>query len=345
LTSSRIFEFRNDFILIERRRKMESNFEFISANLARVGISFSQEDYVEWAFMKFDRDTLTDIIVKSLPCRYVLPQYSTRVFDDWKKVTNACFRLSKSLDVKYPQEFFRKISFRGRVTKEVYTSVVQDFAPVMKSVFSNKISEMVADLPDLSLVRLSINLPLSKLSEMEERFQSSTTETDFESFLERLIGRETIISKFAPVFQLGLPQKVWEVLETMADVECFASPLDVHLSDYCSVFDEDKHFGSFGNFFDLELQKKKYMIHVPFSSLIANAIKSKIKGSEATFYIFVPFDIETKVGFGELTKMTKTLAPSSYCLSNGVTHYSYVVAVINGSKSDLDSLVKSLLVL
>lgn len=36
-------------------------------------------------------------------------------------------------------------------------------------------------------------------------------------------------------------------------IECFASPLNVYSSNFCSLFPEDRHFGSLGDFFSLPL--------------------------------------------------------------------------------------------
>jgi len=69
-------------------------------------------------------------------------------------------------------------------------------------------------------------------------------------------------------WQAAIPDPVFHVLSKQFGVttECFASPLNAYLPNYCSVFqDSDKPFGSLGSFFDQTFNEGCYEANPPFT--------------------------------------------------------------------------------
>lgn len=61
--------------------------------------------------------------------------------------------------------------------------------------------------------------------------------------------------------------------QPLPTLECFASPLNHNLVEYCSVFSEDVHFGSRGNFFDYIKTLKgpyRFIFNPPYTTRIIN---------------------------------------------------------------------------
>mmetsp|Transcript_28602 Transcript_28602/g.33930 ORF Transcript_28602/g.33930 Transcript_28602/m.33930 type:complete len:319 (-) Transcript_28602:125-1081(-) len=125
-----------------------------------------------------------------------------------------------------------------------------------------------------------------------------------------------------------------ESLDHCNIMECFASPLNVYSSHFCSVFHEDLdcHFGSYGDFFSvpmgffgkigqvheanppfapgmMELMVKRMEEHLQFSDSLANNSKSDDGHNEGklTFIVIVPSceSKELNVNGNKITKFAK----------------------------------------
>lgn len=96
-------------------------------------------------------------------------------------------------------------------------------------------------------------------------------------------------------------------------LECFASPFNYSCSNFCSLFESDKAFGSKGNFFDY-IQKLnepcRLLVNPPYVEKImaktANVVLdylNRVPGSEAIFML----PAWNKVGYGDKTEAIVTL--------------------------------------
>ena len=56
------------------------------------------------------------------------------------------------------------------------------------------------------------------------------------------------------------------------NIECFASPINCHSTNYCSLFESDKKFGSSGNFFEYFPKTNIPYLHVnpPYTDFMIN---------------------------------------------------------------------------
>lgn len=75
--------------------------------------------------------------------------------------------------------------------------------------------------------------------------------------------------------QGSLPSSVFQHLYTVLGVsfECFASPFNCQLPNYCSAFaDTDTPFGSSGSFFDLDITSGSYEANPPFSEELMDSM-------------------------------------------------------------------------
>ena len=79
-------------------------------------------------------------------------------------------------------------------------------------------------------------------------------------------------------------------------LECFASPLNSRLENYCSAFsDIDCYFGSYGSFFEISLTEGSYQANPPFTNTfmklsyekVSNALENNSSGP-LSFAFVVP---------------------------------------------------------
>lgn len=105
----------------------------------------------------------------------------------------------------------------------------------------------------------------------------------------------------------SVPPEVYEYLQFECDVkfECFSSPLNNTVDDYCSLFeDTDSIFGSHGDLFKYEFGPNDYLVNPPFIETTINSmieiIQEKLKSeSNYSFYVLLPFWKDLK-SFNEL---------------------------------------------
>lgn len=115
-----------------------------------------------------------------------------------------------------------------------------------------------------------------------------------------VLARYETIAGNVEGMQGGVPPGVMDVLDSRLDIttECFASPLNVTLSNFCSAYpDVDEVFGSWGSFFDFEPSDGGYEVNPPFTGRIMDATvrhihklldRSSSAGGNLVFFVIVP---------------------------------------------------------
>jgi hypothetical protein len=82
--------------------------------------------------------------------------------------------------------------------------------------------------------------------------------------------------------QWMVPAKIYKTIKDRFDIqiEGFASPINSQIvnlgGNFCSIFPEDKIFGSIGNFWDLNLTNKRIIINSPFVEAILERVADKL---------------------------------------------------------------------
>ena len=90
--------------------------------------------------------------------------------------------------------------------------------------------------------------------------------------------------------QWSIPDLVYQNLASQckADLEGFASPLNNHLKDYCSIGPYDGLVGSLGSFFDLTVPGRVIVVNPPFvESLLQRAATKSIDLANTNGVIFI----------------------------------------------------------
>lgn len=106
-------------------------------------------------------------------------------------------------------------------------------------------------------------------------------------------------------FQAALGPSVWELLKSKLGVafECFASPLNAHLPQFCSGFEDvDAPFGSRGSFFSIKPLTGSFAANPPFVHTIMDAmathmialLESSSSRHALAFSVFLPSWGESK---------------------------------------------------
>lgn len=94
-----------------------------------------------------------------------------------------------------------------------------------------------------------------------------------------VIMRYETISSYNDGYQMAFPNRGFELLRSMVGVtaECFASPLNVTLDQYCSVaYDTDRFFGSCGSFWKFDGESGSYEANPPFTEEIMERMAKHI---------------------------------------------------------------------
>lgn len=98
-------------------------------------------------------------------------------------------------------------------------------------------------------------------------------------------------------YSYALPHKIFNKFSKLLNIntECFASPLNVYLDSYYSIFpDTDTIFGSRGSFFDADFPEGAYEVNPPFMISIIDKTVDKIfsflelKSKRYLFLIILP---------------------------------------------------------
>ena len=122
----------------------------------------------------------------------------------------------------------------------------------------------------------------------------------FNSFCYSMIQRYDLLDGNS--LQWAIPRRLFMFLNKnfQCDTELFASPFNAYFKKYYSLFDEDKYFGSLGNFFnapDSKFQSGCYEVNPPFIEVLFNKISKRIicllqnaelNNEELTFIYIMP---------------------------------------------------------
>jgi len=97
-------------------------------------------------------------------------------------------------------------------------------------------------------------------------------------------------------FQWGLPPKVFSIVERslMTQTEMFASPINVNLPNYYSLFYIDKYFGALDNFFNIQpntIKEGTYEVNPPFIEYIfvesSKMMLSMLNNGQDLLFIYI----------------------------------------------------------
>lgn len=80
-------------------------------------------------------------------------------------------------------------------------------------------------------------------------------------------------------YSLSVPPKIMSMLqdEFQIEFELFGSPMNSYMKHFCSIFgDLEKHFGSYGSFFDLTITKGNFEANPPFDNEIIKLTINKL---------------------------------------------------------------------
>ena len=122
----------------------------------------------------------------------------------------------------------------------------------------------------------------------------------FNSFCYSMIQRYELLDGNS--LQWAIPRRLFMFLNKnfQCDTELFASPFNAYFKKYYSLFDEDKYFGSLGNFFnapDTAFQSGCFEVNPPFIEVLFNKISKRIisllqnaelNNEELTFIYIMP---------------------------------------------------------
>ena len=125
------------------------------------------------------------------------------------------------------------------------------------------------DMVELSHGRVTVTLNAERMGMLRSLLieHSAQHEQQFRTRVYNCLLRYETLSKFDQGTQGSLPDRVFEVLTESFGVthECFASPLNVTMRSFNSVFpDVDKYFGSQGSFFDFWPDTGAFEANPPF---------------------------------------------------------------------------------
>lgn len=106
--------------------------------------------------------------------------------------------------------------------------------------------------------------------------------------------------------QFAVDTRYKDELKTFGfDFECFASPFNAYLGNYCSMFhDLDNYFGSKGDFFSLDIEEGMYMANPPYDEDLLANMYEKVKRSlgsakPVAFLMSIPkwtdYDLEIRI--------------------------------------------------
>ncbi|SPJ09941.1 conserved Plasmodium membrane protein, unknown function [Plasmodium sp. DRC-Itaito] len=114
-----------------------------------------------------------------------------------------------------------------------------------------------------------------------------------------LIRYHTIIGNISHSgLQNCIPKRIMKAIKKYmnVNVECFSSPFNSVLENYCSVFsDIDIFFGSKGDFFKYTLKSGVYEVNPPFDIFLINKLiiyilfKLKMDINHLTFFLIIPY--------------------------------------------------------
>ena len=162
----------------------------------------------------------------------------------------------------------------------------------------------------------------------------------FNSFCYSMIQRYDLLDGNS--LQWAIPRRLFMFLNKsfQCDTELFASPLNTYFKKYYSLFDEDKYFGSLGNFFnapDSDFQSGCYEVNPPFIEVLFNLIskriisllqKAELNNEELTFIYIMP-DWNDLRGYD-------IIADNRYCkkiikMEKGKHYYHHGEAIVKAS--------------
>ncbi len=119
-------------------------------------------------------------------------------------------------------------------------------------------------------------------------------------------------------------------------IEGFASPLNSMMlllgGNFCSVYDDDKVFGSIGSFFDADFNGKSVVVNPPFvESLLYDAavkVTSSLKMSKCRFIFYGPDWQDSKfmklLDKNKFVTNKKILKKGTYAYTNAITNTTHV---------------------
>lgn len=127
-------------------------------------------------------------------------------------------------------------------------------------------------------------------SERAERIQKKA------SGVEDIVGLVHRYSFACTAYQFfwSIPPSVYEAVndDRLEVIEAFASPFNNNLDKYCSLYDEDRMFGSLGNFFDVICsprgeKRRRWIINPPFTNSVMNKVRDVLIENTEDEYMFL----------------------------------------------------------
>jgi len=125
----------------------------------------------------------------------------------------------------------------------------------------------------------TITMPRNIYDMLYEKYRRTSTNVEYNDILRDIWimyrRYETFINidSQSSSLQAAVPYSLMNYLNTALDVnfECFASPINSYLPNYCSAFkDTDENFGSSGSFFNYDSTIGSYEVNPPFAENIMN---------------------------------------------------------------------------
>lgn len=129
--------------------------------------------------------------------------------------------------------------------------------------------------------------------------------------------------------QWSVPQSTYShfINKFRIDLEGFASPFNTQIGKkghFCSMFEEDRVFGSIGNFFDVDLTLYRSIINPPFIESLIEKVVEKIRTSlnAPLMCVVVPSWLDAKF-YIDLTDLANKNNGKIFVLRAGKHHYEH----------------------
>lgn len=242
--------------------------------------------FSSWIFVQYSRHN-SNIDVELFPTENLSFENIETTLNDFLKINKKLSSKDRRAIIKKTLEYLnleilmkdKKNCFINYCNSNYYTEVKNKFK------LSKKIIEVDRDKTKIKYVKYNIELPFSikeyKLSKILDditiplsrwkklMFSFQSDNLDMDEIIWCLILRYKCLSSHN--HQLAVSPIIMEKMnnDLNLEFECFASSLNSHFSNYCSVFyDLEKYFGSFGSFFRILPISGTFGFNPPYEKII-----------------------------------------------------------------------------